>query len=113
MSYENKDRYIKNARDDVINMRGELRNVSIHSDSPKTVTSTRSAITSSGGKRLIRITNVGTNDCYIGDITVTSSNGEIIYAEGATVTFDNVKDDFTVYVVTGGSDETELRIIEA
>ena len=101
----------KNTRDEVVNLKGETGNPTIHADSPDTVSGTRSSITITSGKRTMRITNVGTVDCYYGDVTVTAANGSPLYSNGESVTFENVKDNFTVHIITAAG-TTELRICE-
>ena len=111
-TFWHKDRWIKNTRDDVINLAGELRNSSIHPDSPKTISTTASAVTVSTGKRTIKILNFGSKDCYMGDSNVTSANGLPLYANGESILFENVKDNFTVYFICATGDSTTLRILE-
>ncbi len=101
----------KSSRDRVINVDGELGNPSIHADSPKNITTTASAVVLGGGKRTLRITNIGSTDCYYGDSSVTSANGVPLFAAGESVVFKNCKDDFTVYFITA-SGTTELRVVE-
>ena len=101
-------KYIKNTRDDVINLKGEIRNPS--QQDPVTVTSVATQITASTNKRILYLTNTGVNDCFLGDTNVTSSNGTPLLA-GESFVFDNIKDLFTVFAITSDNDTT-LRILE-
>ena len=104
-----KSRFIKDTRDNVINMRGELGNPT--HGTPITVTSIAQAVTITAGKRFLKLTNVGAVDCYFGALGVTSANGTPLYSNGEMVVFENVKDNFLVYFITASS-TSELRRLE-
>lgn len=103
--------FTKNTRDEVINLRGELRSPAVHSSSPVTVTNTRAALTLTSGKRHMRVTNIGTTDCYYGGVTVTKDNGDVLFSNGESIFFENLKDSFAVYFITAAG-TTELRVVE-
>ena len=108
--YFPKDRYIKNKKDEVINLKGELGNPT-HSTA-LTITAVAQQITISTGKKTILLTNIGTKDAYVGSTGVTSSNGTPVFSSGESIRFDNVKDDFAVFAVTAAGTSTEFRVLE-
>lgn len=76
-----------------------------------TVTSTAQEITITTGKRTIEIQHVGTKIIYYGGVGVNSSNGIKLFPN-STKPFANVKDTFSIYLVTNGTDTAEVRIVE-
>ena len=74
------------------------------------VTDTAQEITLTAGCRTIWLQNSGSNDIQIGGSGVLTTTGVTIFTD-QTMIFNNVKDDFSIYVITvaGGS---ELRIVE-
>ena len=76
-----------------------------------TATSTAVEITLTVGKRTIEIQNVGSKMIYYGGSGVTSSNGIKLFPNQVKA-FANVKDDFSIFLVTDGSDTSEYRMCE-
>ena len=76
-----------------------------------TVTSTAQAITVTVGKRTIEIQNLGTKNIYYGGSGVTSLNGIRVFPSQTKV-FANVKDTFSIYLVTASGDTADTRIVE-
>ena len=62
--------YPRNSRDKVMNIEGELG--SPEHGAPITATNSAQAISLSAGKRVIRVTNIGTKDAYYGGAGVSS-----------------------------------------
>jgi len=76
-----------------------------------TVTSTAQVITPTTGKRTIEMQNTGSKIVYFGGVGVTSANG-IKFFPNSSKLFSNVKDDFSIYLVTEGADTAEVRLNE-
>jgi len=78
---------------------------------PITVTSIAQQITIAVGKRTIEFQNTGTKIIYFGGTGVTSSNGIKLFPNQSRL-FSNVKDTFSIFVVTAVAETAELRILE-
>ena len=78
---------------------------------PITVTSTAQVITPTTGKRTIEMQNTGSNIVYFGGIGVTSAKGIKFFPNSSKV-FVNVKDSFSIYLVTAAAETAEVRINE-
>jgi len=78
---------------------------------PITVNSTAQEITITPGNRTIEIFDSGSKIIYYGGAGVTSSNG-IRLTPNQLKVFANVKDDFSIYLVSNGTDTSEVRIVE-
>lgn len=75
------------------------------------VTSTAQEITMTVGKRTIEIQNTGTKIIYIGGSGVTSSNGIQLFPNQSRI-FANVKDTFSIFIVTAATETSTLRVLE-
>lgn len=76
-----------------------------------TVNSTPQQILIGAGKRTMELLVVGDNDIYFGSITVNSTNGFPIYSGNGKI-WANVKDDFSIWLVTANPLTSEVRIAE-
>lgn len=76
-----------------------------------TVTSTAQEITISTDKRTIELQNSGTSIVYYGGSGVSSSSGIKLFPNQSKV-FANVKDSFSIYLVTENPNTSEVRIVE-
>ena len=104
--------FVKNTRNEVINLMGELNNPTHRSAAVNIGGAAETAITITLGKRTMRITNIGTKDIYYGATGVTSVIGTPIFSNGESVTFANVKDNFVVYLRAATGDTSEIRLVE-
>jgi len=78
---------------------------------PITVTSTAQKITITTGKRTIEMQNTSSNIVYFGGVGVTSAKGIKFFPNSSKV-FANVKDSFSIYLITSGAETAEVRIVE-
>ncbi len=78
---------------------------------PMTVTDSPQSLTVTSGKAHLEIFVVGNNDIYFGGSGVSSNNGRPVYS-GSGKIWNDVKDDFKVYLVCASGETSEIRIIE-
>ena len=76
-----------------------------------TATNTAQEITITTGNRTIELQNTGSSVVYYGGAGVTSANGIKFFSNSSKV-FANVKDSFSIYLVTSGAETSEVRIVE-
>lgn len=75
------------------------------------ITSTPIEITITSGKKTIEIQNSGVANIYYGGSGVSSSNGITLFRNSSKI-FSNVKDTFSVFIVTAPATTSEIRIVE-
>jgi len=78
---------------------------------PVDVTNTRQQITITAGNRTIEFQNQGTNSVYYGGSDVTSTNGIRLFPNSTKI-FANVRDDFSIFLVTATGETATVRISE-
>jgi hypothetical protein len=78
---------------------------------PITVTDTPVLLTVSHGIVSLELCNMGNNDCYFGDSTVTDSTGMPIFSSGVSKVWENLPSNFKVYLVCATGKTTDLRRI--
>ena len=81
-----------------------------HRSTPITANGTAQQITLTAGMRSIEIQNTGSSVIYYGGSGVTTANGLKLFPN-QTKPFNNVKDTFSIYVITDGT-SVELRVVE-
>jgi hypothetical protein len=101
--------FVKNSRDAVINLQGELGNPT-HT-AQIAVTAVEAATTITSGKRSMILYNTGSKNAYFGATGVASTTGGVIWA-GSAMTFYNVKDDFTIYLICAAGESTTVQRVE-
>lgn len=101
--------FVKNSRDQVINLQGELGNPT-HT-AQIAVDQNESSITLTSGKRSMFLYNTGSKNCYFGATGLASTTGGVIWA-GTAMTFYNAQDDFTIYLICAAGESTTLQRVE-
>jgi len=78
---------------------------------PLVITNAAQEVTPTLEKRTIELQNTGDNIVYYGGVGVTSANGIMIYPQYVKV-FANIKNTFSIYLVTDGAETSEIRVVE-
>ena len=101
--------FVKNTRDEVINLQGELGNPTHTAQT--SVDSTGTSLTITSRKRSMILYNTGSKNCYYGASGVASTTGGVIWS-GSAMTFYNVKNDFTIYLICAAGESTTIQRVE-
>jgi len=78
---------------------------------PLTITNAAQEVEIGTSKRTIEFQNTGNYIIYYGGTGVTSTNGIQLFPNQSKA-FSNVKDTFSIYLVTSGAETSTLRIVE-
>lgn len=79
---------------------------------PITIIDVAQAITLPHGIMSIQIQNTGNSDCYVGNASVTSANGLILYSQGDRMTFETLPSNFKLYLICESGKTTTVRILD-
>ena len=109
LTHEGINGIVRNSRDQVINLRGELRNP--QQTAAISVTDAGTSFTVTANKRHILVYNIGTSDAFFGGSDVASTTGVPILA-GTFHLFENVSDSFQVFLIMSAAETTTLRRVE-
>lgn len=76
---------------------------------PLTITDDAQLLTVPHGTISIEVCNMGVNDCYFGDETVTDLTGMPIFSSGVTKVWENLPSNFKVWLICAAGKTTQIR----